>query len=175
MHLQPRGVAGERSTIAGKYDATAIQYDDAVGEAQDLARLLLHDDGRHTLLADDLAQHNQKLIDDDRCQALQRLIQQDDTRVDNEGTANRQHLLLAAGELAAEIVAPLLEPREHGEHALPRPRTRWRKGGKVPLNRGRAEDVALRRRPADARSSPPLGPLARDVPAIKTNAAGLVR
>src|SRR4029453_1905056 len=118
MHLQPLGVAGQGSTIAGKYDATAIEYDGAVGEAQDLARLLLHHNSRHTLLADDLAQHDQELVDDDRRQALQWLVQQDDTRVDDQGTADRQHLLLAAGKLAAEIVAPLLEPREHGEHAL---------------------------------------------------------
>src|SRR5215468_1810098 len=175
VNLELLGVAGQGSTIAGKYDATAIEYHSPVGEAQDFARLLLHHDGRYPLLTDDLAQHNQELVDDDRRKALQWLVQQDNTRIDDECTANRQHLLLAAGELAAEIVAPLLEPREHAKHAFHRPRPRSRNGGEVLLDGERAEDVALLRRPADTRSYPSLWPLARDIPAIETDATGLVR
>ena len=40
----------------------------------------------------------------------------------DERAADRQHLLLAAGELVAEIAAPLGEPRKHAVDALQRPR-----------------------------------------------------
>src|SRR5215467_2058814 len=160
VNLELLGVAGQGSTLAGKYDATAIEYHGSVGEAQDFARLLLHHDGRHTLLTDDLAQHNQELVDDDGRKALQWLVQQNDTRIDDERTADRQH--------------PLLEPWEHAKHALHRPRAWSRNGGEVLFYGERAEDVALLWRPADARSYPSLGPLAGNVAAIETDAAGLV-
>ena len=66
--------------------------------------------------------HAQQLLDDDRRQPLQRLVQQHQARIDDQRAADRQHLLLAAGQLAAEIAAPLRQPREHREHALQRPR-----------------------------------------------------
>src|SRR6478736_2141998 len=56
VRLQPLGVAGELGAVSGKHDASAIQYHGAIGEAQNLSSLLLNDDCRHTLLADDLAQ-----------------------------------------------------------------------------------------------------------------------
>ncbi len=42
-----------------------------------------------------------------------RLVEQHQARVQDQRAAERQHLLLAAGELVAEVAPPLLQPREH--------------------------------------------------------------
>ena len=63
--------------------------------------------------AGDGAERPQQFLDDDRRQPLGRLVQQQHLRVERQRAADRQHLLLAAGELVAEIVAALLQPRKH--------------------------------------------------------------
>ena len=55
----------------------------------------------------------EQFLDDDRRQPLGRLVQQQHLRIERQRAADRQHLLLAAGELVAEIVAALLQPRKH--------------------------------------------------------------
>src|SRR5581483_6666098 len=166
MRLETLRIAGERRAVAGENDAATVQDQRAIGEPQDLARLLLDDDGRHALLADHLAQAAQQLVDDDGRQPFQRLVEQHDTRVHDQRAADRQHLLLAARQLAAEIGAPLLQPGKRGKDALQCPGPGTRDGGEVLLHGERAEDVALLRRPADAGGDAPLGPLARDVASV---------
>ena len=75
-------------------------------------RVLLDQDRRHALVADDAAQRRQQFIDDDRRQTFERLVEQHDARIEHQRAADREHLLLAAGELIAEIAPPLGEPRE---------------------------------------------------------------
>ena len=64
-----------------------------------------------------------------------RLVEQDDARVDDQRAADRQHLLLAARELAAEVAAPLL-PAAGTCRTRARPSTRpagrWRSGSPPP-------------------------------------------
>jgi hypothetical protein len=47
-----------------------------------------------------------------------RLVEQQEPRPAHQGAADCQHLLLAARQRAAALLAPLGEAREHGEHAL---------------------------------------------------------
>ena len=54
----------------------------------------------------------QQFLDQDRRQPLQRLVEQHDARIEDQRAADRQHLLLAAGELVAEIAAALVQARE---------------------------------------------------------------
>jgi hypothetical protein len=73
-------------------------------------------------------------------------------RVQHQRAADRQHLLLAARELRAQIRLALGKAREHLVHALRHSRD-WagpRHGREVLVHRERLEDVALLRHPADA-------------------------
>ena len=54
----------------------------------------------------------------ERGEAQRRLVEQQQLRVGHQRPADGQHLLLAAGEGAGELVAPFLEPREQREDAL---------------------------------------------------------
>ena len=70
---------------------------------------------------DDLAD----LRDHARHQPLGRLVEQDDLGLEHHGAGDRQHLLLAARQRAAGLVAPLGQHREEGvdlvEQRLARP------------------------------------------------------
>ena len=58
------------------------------------------------------SQRREQFLDEDRREALKRLVEQDNARIEDQRTADREHLLLAAGELVAEIAAALGEARE---------------------------------------------------------------
>ena len=58
------------------------------------------------------------LLDQHRRQAERGLVEQHDLGLRHQRAADRQHLLLAAGEVARELVAPLLEQRKVGIDAL---------------------------------------------------------
>src|SRR5262249_51250507 len=75
-------------------------------------------------------------------------------RMGNKGAAAREHRLLAAGELIAEIAPPLGEPRKQLVDARDRPPPRSLDGSEILLDRERLEDVALLRHPADAGMRP---------------------
>src|SRR5260221_3313778 len=59
---------------------------------------------------------------DQRRQALRGLVEDEHPRIGHQRAPDRKHLLLAAGELAAEVPAPLGELREEREYARQRPR-----------------------------------------------------
>ena len=62
------------------------------------------------------------LFDYDRCQAFRRLIENQQLRVHQQRTRDRQHLLLTAAQHRATGTAALVKLREQLEHALQRPR-----------------------------------------------------
>ena len=121
-----------------------------VGDPEDLLRALLHQDRRHALVADQAGERGEQLFDDDRREAFERLVEQHDFRIEHEGAPDRQHLLLAARELVAEIGPALGEAWKHAVDLVRRPRTRQRDRGQVFMHRERLEDVALLGHPADA-------------------------
>ena len=53
-----------------------------------------------------------------RRQAKRRLVEQDQPRPAHQRAADRQHLLLAAGERAAALISAVAQPRKQREHAL---------------------------------------------------------
>src|SRR5256884_4142956 len=61
---------------------------------------------------------------DERGEPLRRLVTDEQARVRHEGAADREHLLLAAGERAPEDALPGRELGEQGEDLLDRPRVR---------------------------------------------------
>src|SRR5208282_6331116 len=90
---------------------------------------------------------------------------------EHQRAADRQHLLLAAGQLPAHIAAPLLEAGKELVDAPRRPGTSDRHSGQVLFDGQRAEDVALLRRPADAAPRAQVRGKRRDVLAGKHDLA----
>jgi len=115
------------------------------------------------------AKRLEQFLDNNRGQPLGRLVQQQYPRIERQRAADREHLLLAAGQLIAEIVATFLEPRKHFVNLADRPRSRLRHRGHVFFHRQRTEDVALLRHPADARARPLVRPHRRDIQPAKVD------
>ena len=59
-----------------------------------------------------------ELAHDERSQAHRELVEQEDARIGDEGPRDGEHLLLAAGEGARHLTAPLLQPGEGLEGPL---------------------------------------------------------
>ena len=76
-----------------------------------------------------------QFLDDDRRQPFERLVEQHDARIERQRAADREHLLLAAGKLVAEILPPLGKPREQGVDLVGGPAARPRHRGEVFLRR----------------------------------------
>src|SRR5262249_56962061 len=107
----------------------------------------------------------------DRGEALQRLIEQYQARIEHQSAPDREHLLLAAGELIAEIAPAFAESRKELVDAVRGPRAGPRHGGEIFLHRERFEDVALLRHPADAGVRAAVRAQRRDVAALPPAAA----
>ncbi len=91
-----------------------------------------------------------ELLDDDRGQAFERLVEQKQRRIGHQRARDRQHLLLAAGELIAEIAPPLGEAGEQIVDRRQIPAAVARGDGEIFLHRQRGKNLALLRHPADA-------------------------
>ena len=68
----------------------------------------------------DAAHDAEQLLDDRRRQAERQLVDHEQLRLGDERHAERQHLLLAAGEVAGHLVEALPQARERLEHVLGR-------------------------------------------------------
>ena len=145
------------------HDRAAFQYHNTIGQPQNLLGILLDDDRTDAAGPGDGAERPQQFLDDDRRQPLGRLVQQQHLGIEGQRPADRQHLLLAAGELVAEIAAALLQPRKHLVDLFDGPWPGLRHGGHVFLHRQRAEDIALLRHPADPGPRPLVRPHGGDV------------
>ena len=90
-------------------DDAVAQDDDPVGERQGLVLVVRHVDGRRAELvvdAPDLRAHLEAQL---RVEVRERLVHQHERRLDDDGAGDRHALLLAAGELARQLV--LLAPQ----------------------------------------------------------------
>src|SRR6266849_815579 len=158
-----RGIGPQGGTRRVMDDRTALQYHNAVGQPQNLLRILLDDDGTGAAGAGDGTKCPQQLLDDDRGEPLGRLIEQQHFWIEGQRAPDRQHLLLAAGELVAEMGAALFQPRKHLVDFFNGPRARLRHRGHVLFHRQRAKDIALLRHPADAGPRPLVRPHPGDI------------
>src|SRR5580704_17809673 len=100
----------------GSAEADVARFDQvgAVDDIEDLADVLLDDEHGEPLGAD-AADEIKNLLDHERGEAGGRLVHEQELWARHEGTTDRAHLLLAAGERASELAAPLLETREEIE------------------------------------------------------------
>src|SRR6516165_6596455 len=113
MALQHCGIGLQRLARRIMHDGAAFQYHNAVGQPENLLRVLLDNDGADSRAAGNDADRLQKFLDDDRGEPFGRLVQEQHLGIEGECPADRQHLLLAAGKLIAEIAAPLFQPGKH--------------------------------------------------------------
>src|SRR3954452_12095908 len=119
-------IAGGNALIRRDVAGLAAEHELAelhdVGLIRDLERglrVLLdqqHGDAGGTQLGDDA----ENVGDDDRGEAEARLVQHQELGLAHQRAAHRKHLLLAAGERAGELLAPLLEPRKQRVNPLHR-------------------------------------------------------
>src|SRR5437762_3167122 len=98
-------------------DAAVLHDIVAVRDSRSEPEVLFHQQNGKSLLlqrADGAAD----LLDDDRSQALGRFVEQQEARAGAQDTPDRQHLLLAAGELGALAAQPLLDVGKQRENAV---------------------------------------------------------
>src|SRR3989442_8821200 len=76
-----------------------------------LAGVLLDEQDRHALSVD-LGAYAEDGLHEDRGESERRLVEHEKLRMGHEGSTDREHLLLAAGERARELLRALLETGE---------------------------------------------------------------
>ena len=97
-------------------DATGLQDEDLVRDRKRAVEVLLDKENAYALSAQ--ANDNCfKMLDHDRRKPLRRLVHEDELRVEHQRARDREHLPLAAGELAAAMPGALGKPREGLEDA----------------------------------------------------------
>src|SRR6266508_4951453 len=90
----------------------AVEHDRCdVGNAEHRACELFHDENRDAG-AGEVGDALVELGDDDRGETHRQLVEQEQRGIGSERSGHRQHLLLAAGHRAGELVASLAESRE---------------------------------------------------------------
>ena len=67
-----------------------------------------------------LEERLERLFDQDRHQAERHLVQEEQPRSADEGTGDRQYLLLATGQALSSLARPLPKPREQPVPCWPR-------------------------------------------------------
>src|SRR5256885_14186710 len=76
MCFEQRTIRPERSAVALINNGPALENGSTIGDAEDLLSVLLHHDRRHSLFTENARQRLEKLLDDDRCEAFSRLVEQ---------------------------------------------------------------------------------------------------
>src|SRR5262245_5641900 len=83
--LQGGAIGLQRGAVALVHDAAALEDHGAVGDAENLLGILLDHDRRGPLLPDHPLERHQQFLHEDRREPLQRLVQQQDARIEDEG------------------------------------------------------------------------------------------
>src|SRR6266851_3435283 len=103
-------VLGQLVGRAGPHHAALLDDVVAVGQPDERADILVdHQDG--LALALEAPEARPDLLADQRCQAFGGLVEDQELGIGHQRAADRQHLLLAAGELVAAVPLALGEPR----------------------------------------------------------------
>src|SRR4051794_5911261 len=105
------GVGGELARRRLGEDPPGDHHQLALGHRRGDRQVLLDHEDRQAVGREPLERLDQRL-DDRRREALGRLVHDQEPRVGEQCAADREHLLLAAGELHAAVTAPLGQPRE---------------------------------------------------------------
>jgi hypothetical protein len=97
--------------------------------------MLFDNDDGHGVRRHEFAHHAHQFLHDERRETLHRFIEQKQLRIDHQGAADREHLLLAPGKLVAVIAPALGQAREKSVHGIDVPVSRARDGCQVFFDR----------------------------------------
>src|SRR5215467_4944319 len=109
-------VAAQIRRSAGPHDAAFLDDVVPVGDAHERPEVLVDDEDRQARSLEAL-DGTVDLDADEGREALGRLVEDEEFRVGHQRAADREHLLLAARELAAEVALARSEMRETRVHA----------------------------------------------------------
>src|SRR4051794_41653015 len=124
------------------HDAAALDRDRLLREGERHLGVLLDQDDGDTLQA---RQRRRKLLDDDRREPLERLVEKQQRRIGHERAAHGEHLLLATGELVSPVRAALLQAWKKAVDLPKAPMAAPCRDGEVLLARERKKDDYLLR------------------------------
>ncbi len=150
--------------------------DDAIGDLGDGGHGLVDHDRGDARFAHE-AHDAPDLVADDGCEPLRGFIEDEEARVRQQGTADGQHLLLAAGQLVAAVLDALGKARKDLDHTIEGPAAcvvRAVAGGdlQVFLHAQRREDAAPLRHVGDAALGNGARARAGDVAAVEQDSPG---
>ena len=101
---------------------TAVDHDgDAIRDRGRDADVLFDDQNVNVAILAEPGQHILDLCDDDGGQALGRLVHDQQARIEQKGTRDREHLLLAARQLTAAVTLAFRQPGKGRVDPLDRP------------------------------------------------------
>src|SRR5262249_48890312 len=115
----------------------SIQHDRVVGERKGEPRMLFDQQERHGAVSRELAQYTRQLLNHDRREALERLVEQGQARMGHEGAREGEHLLLAPRKLLPAVMLSLGKTRKRLVHGGGGERTRTGDRGKMLVDRER--------------------------------------
>jgi len=133
--------------------------------------VLFDQDRGGSLLGHHAPDRPRQFFHDDGCESLERLVEQQQRRVRHERARDREHLLLASGELVAHVRLALGEARKQFVYSLQVPAPGTRRHGQVLLERQRRENLALLRDPAQTPARPRVRRGGGHVPAAPQDGA----
>src|SRR5580700_933631 len=120
--LDARFVGGELARGSAVDDRAIIEHIGMVGDLEAHARVLLHEQNGNPLVPH-FRDNGENLTHDERCEALGRLVEDEQLGIEQERASDREHFLLASGELASAIFLAFGKPREERVDSLDRPRS----------------------------------------------------
>src|SRR5499433_325975 len=100
------------------HDAPHLQHVAVVSEVEGHVGVLLYEEDGHAMLAVDAADDVEDVLDELRGEAQRRLVEEHHGGPGHEGTADGEHLLLAAGERARALLGAASEDGEVVVHHL---------------------------------------------------------
>ncbi len=166
---------GEFAGLAGQGDAAAFQHIGAVRDRERLHDVLLDQQDRQPFGIQP-ADQREHLLDQQGGEAERRLVEDQELGLAHQAAADRQHLLLAAGQGSCRLRPALLEAREDRddmvEVLLPRGAAAAIAAElEIVAHREIGEDAAAFRHLDQAGFDDPLGRFASDVAALETDRA----
>src|SRR5581483_10105468 len=166
-------VARKLLAAAGEADYPLAHDEVTVGQTEREVEILLDQEDRKSLTLQ-ITQCRDDLLDDHRRQSFRRLIQQEYRWTRHQGSRDSQHLLLATGQLVAEILLPLFKPRKQPIRVAQAPTSAAaRLGDGQIFPHGQAgEDLPLLRNEAKPHSHNPIRRDAFDGASVEHDASG---
>ncbi len=97
---------------AGHHHPAGLQHVGVVGKIERERGVLLDQEHAHLLLAVDQAHDAEDLLHHERREPERRLVEEKQARSQHQRAADREHLLLAAGQRAGLLLLPFLQARK---------------------------------------------------------------